>query len=265
MDEMGRYLQYAIKLAREAGQMMIEWREKNSFSIASKSSPTDLVTEVDIKIERFIFDSLRSQFPDHKFVGEESVANVSSEITDDPTWIVDPIDGTMNFIHQSPWCAVSIALAINRQSIVGVINCPFIGRLYHASLGRGAFMNDKPIKVSSRAKSIDKALILNDFWPKLPNDLLDAQHCLFWKSQGVRSLGSACVSMCLVADGSADAFYHFRLKVWDVAAGSVIITEAGGEVRQLNNQLLDLNCCRNVLTGCCNEIIEAIVNTLNLK
>lgn len=244
MDKLDEYVSVAIDLAKQAGQMILEWHRKGSFEVNIKSSERDLVTEADIQIERFIFDSLKQRYPDHKFIGEESVAGSQNTLTtNEPTWIVDPIDGTMNFAHFSPWCSVSIGLAIEKQLVLGVIDCPHLRRTYSAIKNGGAYCNGRPIRVSS-IRTVEKALIESD----LPigskqhsgsaRQLFDAIH---WKCQGFRSIGSCCVSMCLVADGSADCYFMMGLKIWDMAAGYVIITEAGGFICNINGQDFDPN------------------------
>ncbi|OTF72417.1 hypothetical protein BLA29_001252 [Euroglyphus maynei] len=264
MDKLDEYLDVAIDLAKQAGQMIIEWHRKGSFEVNIKSNIKDLVTEVDVKIERFIFDALKQRYPEHRFIGEESVDGSNAHLTwDEPTWIVDPIDGTMNFAHFSPWCSVSIGLAIKQKLVLGVIDCPHLGRTYSAIKNGGAHCNGKPIRVSS-INELEKALIQSDLpfgsshskFQNYTTKLFDSIH---WKCQGFRSVGSCCVSLCLVAEGAADAYFMHGLKIWDMAAAYVIVNEAGGFICHINGEDFDPNK-RNLIAACNSKLATEIVD-----
>ena len=285
------YLQFAIELATKAGKMMLKANLSNSLvnndddhidlnngnhliANETKKNRIDLVTEFDLAIEKYIFNSLREHYPDHVFIGEEdsSVNNIKNDNrinSNSPTWIVDPIDGTMNFVHHYPLCCVSIGLAISQELVVGVIMAPFIDRLYTAVKGYGARCNGKPIKVSSNQKIID-SLVLNEIqFNESTTTAVSQQHQnaheyyeerlrgiqkesrttkpylrylfnnLLWKCQSVRYIGSACISLAMVAEGSADVMIHNDLCLWDLAAGYVLVTEAGGTVRTIYGDPFD--------------------------
>lgn len=139
-------------LAIEAGEILMEGYEMASKNVSIKGDFYDVVTDYDNMIEDFLMEKILARYPDHKFIGEEETAknnNVSGELTNAPTWIIDPIDGTSNFIKQIPHVCVSIGLAINKQIVVGVINNPVQKKLFTTKLGQGAFCNGKPIHVSS--------------------------------------------------------------------------------------------------------------------
>lgn len=275
------YEQTAIELARKAGQMMIDFNEKAHLLVEIKSSRVDLVTEADKAIEKFIFDELKKRYPDHDFIGEESVGTSKVLTSDVPTWIVDPIDGeclfaqklshyhssfdhsqsgTMNFVHHFPFCCVSIGLAINQQMSVGVIYAPFLGKLYTAIKGEGAKCDGTSIRVSKFAKTLDQSLLLNeDKISRFPGktQLFD----LLWKCQAVRYIGSACLCLCLIADGAADVYFQIGLCIWDMAAGSLIATEAGAVIYKLNGEQFDLNK-RQVLIASNEQLARELVGEL---
>lgn len=247
-DELEKCQTVAIKLARDAGHLMCQSREANDGpKVESKSSWRDLVTEVDRNVERMIFDSLKKHYPGHRFIGEESATNC--QLADDsPTWIVDPIDGTVNFVHRSPFCCVAIGLAVKGQMVLGVIYAPFLDRLYTAVRGQGAKCNGKPIRVAKPVSKIEHCLMVYE--PNYGNQEYGEAifNNLLWKCQGVRNVGSACLTLCLLAEGAADAFYHEHLAIWDFAAGYVILTEAGGLIIHADKDHFDLNS-KNILAA----------------
>jgi fructose-1,6-bisphosphatase/inositol monophosphatase family enzyme len=132
-DTLREYLDVAVNLSRSAGLMMTQTSGRNT-KVEQKSSFADLVTETDKAIEEFVFSELRRQYPNHRFVGEESTTS-KVDWTNDPTWIIDPIDGTMNFYHQFPFCCISIGLTINKEIVMGVVYSPFLDKLYTAAKG----------------------------------------------------------------------------------------------------------------------------------
>ncbi|KAF0294502.1 Inositol monophosphatase 1 [Amphibalanus amphitrite] len=142
-------LSTALKLARQAGKMIKDAFKKKK-NVTCKSSPRDLVTETDTAVEEFLFSELRKVYADHRYIGEESVSldGEKVELTDDPTWIIDPVDGTMNFVHSFPFICVSIGLTVNKEPVVGVIYNPVLDHMYHARKGCGAFLNNQKISAS---------------------------------------------------------------------------------------------------------------------
>jgi myo-inositol-1(or 4)-monophosphatase len=219
----------AIRAARAAGR--IHLKRMNHISIANKSNVIDLVTEADRESEAAVIEVLRRAFPTHAILAEESgVSGDSSE----HRWIIDPLDGTTNFAHGYPCFAVSIALLEDGVPLVGVVFNSVADELFCAARGEGAFLNDKPIRVSS-AERMAVSLVATGFPTHKRGDNLNIHY--YWHftlhSHGVRRDGSAALDLCSVACGRFEAFWEFGLKSWDTAAGILIVTEAGGKVTDL--------------------------------
>ena len=227
-----RCLSVAQSLARKAGEIQAA-ATRGSLSIVSKGG-IDLVTDIDQRCEKLVFEGLREAFPEHCFIGEESAADVVLDHR--PTWCVDPVDGTTNFIHKFPMFCVSIGLCINREPVLGVIFDPTHDDLYHAVKGQGAFCNGEPIHVDNAA-SLDEAVVCTNFGhsrdPKIIEPSVAAMHTLLRGGvRGIRMTGSCCMAMCHVARGLASCYYESDVGgLWDVAAGTIIVCEAGGVVR----------------------------------
>lgn len=195
----------------------------------------DLVTRADTASETAIVAVLRAAFPHDQILGEEGV---SDSDVHRPTshvnriWIIDPIDGTTNFSHGVPFYAISIALWVHGQPQVAVVHAPALGETYTAEAGEGAWLNGSPIRVSSITDPTNA--LLGTGFPYRNLDLLDDYMCLFLRfmreTQGVRRPGSASLDLCYVAAGRYDGFYEYGLAPWDVAAGGLIVREAGGIV-----------------------------------
>uniref|UniRef100_A0A803VZ84 Inositol-1-monophosphatase n=1 Tax=Ficedula albicollis TaxID=59894 RepID=A0A803VZ84_FICAL len=222
--------------------------------VSTKTSAADLVTETDHFVENLIISVLKEKFPSHRFIAEESTAAGSKcVLTDSPTWIIDPVDGTCNFVHRFPTVAVSIGFAVNKELEFGVIYHCTEERLYTGRRGQGAFCNDKRLQVSKET-DISKALILTEIGPKrdpatLKLFLGNIERLLKAQAHGVRVIGSSTLALCHLASGAADAYYQFGLHCWDLAAATVIIREAGGTVIDTSGGPLDLMSCRVIAAG----------------
>uniref|UniRef100_A0A8D0H7F7 Inositol-1-monophosphatase n=1 Tax=Sphenodon punctatus TaxID=8508 RepID=A0A8D0H7F7_SPHPU len=243
----------AVQLARRAGQIISKalTEEKRVFT---KTSAADLVTETDHFVENLIISALKEKFPSHRFIAEESTAAGSKCIlSDSPTWIIDPVDGTCNFVHRFPTVTVSIGFAVNQELEFGVVYHCNEERLYTGRRGQGAFCNDKRLQVS-KVTDISKALILTEIGPKRDPETLklflsNMERLLKSQAHGVRVIGSATLALCHLASGAADAYYQFGLHCWDLAAATVIIREAGGVVMDTSGGPLDLMSCRVIAAG----------------
>jgi myo-inositol-1(or 4)-monophosphatase len=224
-------LNIAIKAARGAGAII----NRASLDIdrlqVNTKAPNDFVTEVDHAAEASIIETLLGAYPGHGILAEESGSTRGARDSD-YVWIIDPLDGTTNFIHGLPTYAVSIALSFRNQMQQAVVYDPARNDLFFASKGRGAFLNDKRLRVSKRTR-IAEALIGTGF-PFRKGDDVDRYVRLFtavMKScAGLRRPGAAALDLCYVAAGWYDAFFETGLSPWDVAAGSLLVTEAGGLV-----------------------------------
>ncbi|XP_071920481.1 inositol monophosphatase 3-like isoform X4 [Coffea arabica] len=200
---------------------------------AKKAGEVDLVTETDKACEDLIFNHLKQHFPSHKFIGEETTAACGvTELTDEPTWIVDPLDGTTNFVHGFPFVCVSIGLTLGKVPTVGVVYNPIIDELFTGIEGKGAFLNGKPIKVSSQSELVKSPLATG---AGTKRDKLTVDTCtnkinsLLFKVRSLRMSGSCALNLCGIACGRLDLFYELGYGgPWDVAGGALIVKEAGG-------------------------------------
>uniref|UniRef100_A0A8B9ZHV6 Inositol-1-monophosphatase n=1 Tax=Anas platyrhynchos TaxID=8839 RepID=A0A8B9ZHV6_ANAPL len=246
-------LELAVQLALRAGQIIRKALTEEK-QVSTKTSAADLVTETDHFVENLIISVLKEKFPSHRFIAEESTAAGSKcVLTDSPTWIIDPVDGTCNFVHRFPTVAVSIGFAVNKELEFGVIYHCTEERLYTGRRGQGAFCNDKRLQVSKET-DISKALILTEIGPKrdpatLKLFLGNIERLLKAQAHGVRVIGSSTLALCHLASGAADAYYQFGLHCWDLAAATVIIREAGGTVIDTSGGPLDLMSCRVIAAG----------------
>jgi myo-inositol-1(or 4)-monophosphatase len=225
------FKQVLLQAATEAGMLMKEYSTK-SFTISNKEGFNNLVTEVDHKSEELIFAIIKKNFPEHQILSEES-----GEFIQDSNykWIIDPIDGTVNYANHIPVCCVSIGLEINGRIDLGAVYNPFIGELFFAERGQGATLNEQPIQVSTQ-KHLATSCIATGFpyiYLDIANSPLEVFSKLIRKGVPVRRLGSAAIDMCYVAAGRFDGFYEHKLNAWDSAAGFLMIEEAGGKVTDI--------------------------------
>ena len=222
--------------AREAGELA-RTRQGSDFAASTKSDQS-LVTEVDIQMQQLIVDHAAREFPEHGILAEESTA-IASEATGRGSteyyWVIDPLDGTRNFVHGLPFYCVSIALLERGMPVVGVIHDPNCDRTYTAIKGRGAFVGERRAHVSAAG------------WPDGPllgiptprQQPLPAVIYQDWASRGVlRHIGSTCLNLALTACGALDACFAQEVKLWDVAAGALLVTEAGGRVTSPTGQAI---------------------------
>lgn len=258
-------MDFCVDVTRKAGQMIRDALEKD-ITIMEKSSPVDLVTETDQKVEQLIISSIRDKYPTHSFIGEESVAaGAPSILTDDPTWIIDPVDGTTNFVHRFPFVAVSIGFTVKKVIEFGIVYSCVEDKMYTAQKGKGAFCNGVPIHVSGQ-KDIQKSMVLTEMGFKKDVEqfnkmLANIKAILSIPVHGIRSPGSAAINMCLVACGSADAYYHMGIHCWDMAGGAAIVTEAGGVIIDISGGPFDL-MSRRLIVASSRAIADRLVKEI---
>lgn len=195
---------------------------------------TDLVTETDFAVQAMLRTHLCALLPEAAFIGEEDDGEKPTDAS--LCWVVDPVDGTTNFVHGIPVTATSVALCENGLPILGVVNAPMLGEFFHAAKGHGAFLNENKIEVSRTGRLIDSVVATGfpyDTRPELQT-ILGRLEKVLPKTQGVRRLGSAALDLAWVACGRMDAYYEATLKPWDMAAGWLLVEEAGGKVTNLN-------------------------------
>jgi myo-inositol-1(or 4)-monophosphatase len=231
--------QNAKRWIAEAGEKI-----RNSFdsalSIQYKSNPNDLVTNMDKEIEQFFIEKIQETYPDHRILGEEGYGdNVTS--LDGVVWIIDPIDGTMNFVHQQRNFAISIGIYGDGVGYIGLIYDVVHDELYHAFKGEGAYMNDIPLPKLDKVNIEEAVVGINPVWVT-ENKRIDYNLIapIVQKVRGARSYGSAALECAFVTSGRLDAYLTMRLAPWDFAAGLVLIGEVGGVATTIKGEKLDL-------------------------
>lgn len=219
----------AQDIIRKIGAELIAERRNLQTTAVEVKGLNDFVTAYDKRTEKLLVAALGELLPDSGFIAEEKT---SSKLSDDLNWIIDPIDGTTNFIHGLPIFAISVALQYKGQLVVGIVYELGADECFTASLGGGAFLNDRPIRVSS-TPDVSGSLIATGFpynnFERMQAYMRSLDY-LMRHSHGFRRIGSAATDLAYVACGRFEAFYEYDLKPWDVAAGALIVTEAGGAV-----------------------------------
>jgi len=256
---MHAYLNTAVKAARRAGDIIIRGLARFEGMEASSKGLNDFVTSTDLAAEAAIIETLSTAYPHHGFLAEESGARPG---TSDVTWIIDPLDGTTNFIHGFPQFCVSIACQMGGRMEHAVIYDPMRQEIFTASRGDGAYLESKRLRVSKQ-RTLEGALIGTGFPYRENLQLLDPYmemlKAVMKKAAGLRRPGSAALDLAYVAAGRTDAFWEIGLKPWDTAAGSLLIREAGGLIATLDGGEYKQN--GNVLAGTprvFNELMETI-------
>jgi len=229
MKEMDLALKTAIHAARLAGGIQRDYAGKN-INVTSKNTRSDLVTEVDIKCEEAIISAIKEVFPDHGALAEEKGEYAAA--SGNRRWIIDPLDGTVNYAHGFPVYCSSVALEADGEVVVGAVYDPVRDEMFHAFLGGGAWLNGKQIHASTTAQLGD-SLLATGFPYTIRTEALNnlRQFSAFaMRAQAIRRPGAAALDLCYVACGRLEGFWEFHLKPWDMAAGALIVTEAGGTV-----------------------------------
>lgn len=225
---MNKLKETLLTAALESGEILKQYFGKE-FEIESKEIISNLVTEVDKKSESKIIEIIKSEFPDHNILSEEIGAINTQNNT---KWIIDPIDGTINYAHSIPLCCVSIGVEINGVIEMGIVYNPFSGEKFFAEKNVGGFLNDKPIKVS-KENNLLKSLLVTGFpydTSGNPNKPVEVFAKFVNGDIPIRRLGSAALDLCWTACGRFDGFWEYNLNPWDTAAGSLILREAGGKI-----------------------------------
>ncbi|XP_031440135.1 inositol monophosphatase 1-like [Clupea harengus] len=260
-------MDHAIVVARKAGAVIRDALQ-NEVKIMTKSSSVDLVTKTDQRVERIIIDSVKEKFPKHSFIGEESVAaGEPCILTDNPTWIVDPVDGTTNFVHGFPFVAVSIGFAVNKELEFGVVYSCLEDKMYSARKGKGAFCDGEKLQVSDQT-DMRKTMIISELGSnrepeKVSKIFSTMQRILCIPVHGIRGSGTAATNMCMVASGAVEAFFEIGIHCWDIAAGAVIVTEAGGVLMDVDGGPFDL-MSRRMVSANNKTIADRIVKEIEI-
>ncbi len=232
------YLEAAREAARRGAAVLEDWRRR--FQVREKGR-FDLVTDADLGSQRAIRDFFAQRFPDHQFLGEEERAGSARlEADAPPTWIVDPLDGTTNYVHDCPLYCVSIGLQVAGELAVGVVLDPSRQEMFSAAQGLGAWLGERRLHTSATTR-LEEALLATGF----PPDLRGHEHTLDWwrrlalRAQSLRRTGSTALNLAYVAAGRFDGSWGFDNHPWDVAGGVVLIREAGGQVTNVDGSTYD--------------------------
>jgi myo-inositol-1(or 4)-monophosphatase len=237
-EELSQYLEAAQTAARQAAVILGEWRLK--FQVKQKGR-FDLVTDADVASQRAIHGYLSSRFPGHAFLAEEEGAGKSRPGPDaPPTWIVDPIDGTTNYVHDFPYYCVSIGLQVAGELVVGVVYNPSHQEMFSAAKGQGAWLNERRLQTSTVA-TLEEALLSTGFPPDLRGNerTLEWWRQLSFTTQSLRRTGSTALNLAYVAAGRFDGYWAFDNHVWDVAGATVLLREAGGQISNVDGSPYD--------------------------
>jgi myo-inositol-1(or 4)-monophosphatase len=246
--QLSNWLNAAKEAARRGAEQLESWRTR--FQVREKGR-ADLVTEADHASQQAIHDYLARRFPDHRFIGEEGeAAKTRPSVNDPPTWIVDPLDGTTNYVHDCPAYCVSIGLVAGGAPVVGVVYDPRQQEMFAAAKGMGAYLGDKRLQVSA-TDSLANALLATGFAP----DLHKQERTLDWwryfslRVQSLRRTGSTALNLAYVASGRFDGYWAFDNHAWDVTAGFVLVQEAGGTVTRVDGSPVDVFAADSVATN----------------
>jgi myo-inositol-1(or 4)-monophosphatase len=233
-------LNFAVQTARDAGRLLAE-RMGRVLQVSNKGD-IDLVTESDLASEKLIIERIRTHYPRHAILAEESgEATVAGDLKSEWKWIIDPLDGTTNYAHGYPCFCVSIGLERDGRIELGVVYDPLRDEMFAAERGQGATLNDRRIRVSA-VEELNRAMLCTGF----PYDVRERPHFAVqfsnftMKAQAVRRDGSAALDLAYVACGRFDGFWEDGLNPWDIAAGVILIHEAGGRVSNFRGQPLDI-------------------------
>jgi myo-inositol-1(or 4)-monophosphatase len=243
---MKSYLDAMVQAARRAGSIVKRHYLSETLEVKQKTVQGDLVSSADLEAEREILSILRKAFPQASMVAEESGGSHETGAA----FYIDPVDGTLNFVHGIPFFAISIGCWVDGVPEAGVVLSPLNGDMYTAVRGEGAKKNGKPIRVST-VPTLKGSLIATG-WPYDRTDrvrLFSEMDRLYMGSQELRAMGSASLEFCLLAAGAFDGYWEWDLKPWDIAAGALIVTEAGGTVTSLSGGPLDLASGRVVASN----------------
>ena len=236
-------------IAREAGQIMLSYHDAG---VHQKEGHFNFVTDADVAVQRFLAGALQTLLPGARFFAEEQE---NEPLTNAPTFVVDPIDGTLNFIRHRNASAVSIALLENKKPVMGVIYNPYTDEMFTAEAGKGTFLNGRKITVSQTP--FDQAMVsigTSPYDAELAKRTMAAATQFLLRGGDLRRSGSAAIDLCEVACGRSDVFFELRLRPWDVAAGSLLVTEAGGVFLSLGHDAPYYDGASGILA--CNALCE---------
>ncbi len=235
----------------------------------------NLVTQTDRNIQEFIHQKLKSNFPNSKFMGEEDdPENIAEEdLGDEATWILDPIDGTTNFVHQFNFTVISLAMCVEKNPVIGLIYCPVTEELFEAIVGKGASLNGRPLKINANGLDLIQSLVITEFGAtgngseeSVKKRMDQLTKLVRHGVHGIRMLGSAAFNLTRLATNSAQIYFEQGIHAWDIAAGALIVREAGGVVSELPNCVCERGLFRvngrSIVAAASQDIIDEFVKVL---
>lgn len=253
--------EFMIEVAHGAGELVMEYYQKPELKFSTKSNPNDNVTEADLASEKYILEKLQERFPLFNVFAEESGEQKTES---EYTWIIDPIDGTANFLHGLDYFAINIALQHNQEIVAGVTYSPVFNKTYHAYQGGGAFLNNQKISVS-QTPNVAQSILATGFPYERKGQMYEqtkkfiinaADNC-----KSIRRFGSAALDLALVAEGKLAGFFEYGLKAYDIASGVILIQEAGGQINNADGNPINLHG-QNIIAS--NGIIQQeLIQVLN--
>ena len=263
MTEFNELKNFLNRIITRAGEITLDYREKLSSVSIEKKSDKDLVTEADVAVEKYLVDEISTHYPDHSILGEESGAHEGNEYR----WVIDPIDGTTSFICGQPFFSVSVALEKSGEAILAAVNAPVLGELFESQKGCGAYLNGQRINVTGTSEMIDSVLATGFACVRsnLENDNLPYFNNIIRKIRGVRRFGSAAIDLSYVAAGRLEGFWELNLNIYDVAAGMLLVTEAGGKVTNFANTTEDIPTNIVATNGLIHDQLLKLLNEAKTK
>ncbi len=255
------FLATAVEIVLQAGAIQLA-RRASGFHVDKKGT-IDLVTEVDLECERMCRAGLAERCPDHDILAEEMSRDPGQPSTSQYRWVYDPLDGTTNYAHGLPIFCSSLALQIDGRTVVGAVYDPTRAELFTAERGAGAFLNGQRLHVSAAGELIDSLLVTGFPYDvhKHTADLVTMFAAFLGQARAVRRLGSAALDLCYVAAGRFDAYWEQHLWPWDVAAGALVVTEAGGIVTGMDGSEFDSGAAHLVASN--GRVHAAMLNVIS--
>ena len=245
-ENLDSFLSVAKKAATEACKIQMEYFDKEK-QISTKSTETDIVTQVDLLCQEAIIKIIKQEFPDHGFLAEED--DVDETNNSGYVWVIDPVDGTVNYASGIPMFCVSIGLRKGNEMLVGVVFSPALNEMFWAAKGQGAYFNDKKISVSETSKLVNSVIGTGFAYDKdtNPDNNTEDFYEVTKRIRGVRRLGSAAIDLVYVACGRLEGYWEMNIKPWDIAAGVLILQEAGGVATDFSAERLQFKKKTNII------------------
>lgn len=244
-----------IQIVKEAGKIILSAHNQEN-TITAKEGKKNFVTMYDLAVQEFLFKELGKAFPDADFVGEEGESNLTSKAL---RFIIDPIDGTTNFMQDYRCSCISVALCKENEVFAGVVYNPYTNEIFSAEKGNGAYLNGEKISVSDRPLSDGLALFgTSPYHPENTDETFALLRKVFDLSRDIRRSGSAAYDICMVACGRCEVFFEKSLQPWDIAAGTLILNEAGGTAMNYNGKEIDFSMPNDVIFANPNSYEEFI-------